>query len=192
MSVERGACRSPLSARLSTLRTARPNASSFPNSLCLQDDGFPRPVPVTPAFRDQFVVLGPNNAPIPCPPGAGNTCANVPYGTIDRTSTDALTIGGSLQATRDARLFDHGNRFTVGGSIDHSRTDFASSSTLGFVNPDLSVTVNPAIPGNGQIIHTLGNLGFIPVNLAAQSTYFGLYATDTFDLTSQLAATFGS
>jgi iron complex outermembrane receptor protein len=167
------------------------NASSFPNRLCLEDDGFPRPNPVTQAFRNQFVVLDQNNNPIPCPPGAGNTCANVPYGTIDRTSTDALTIGASLQATSDAKLFDHGNRFTVGGSIDHSRTDFTSSSTLGFINPDLSVAINPAIPGNGQIIHTLGNLGFIPVNLAAQNTYFGLYATDTFDVTAQLAVTLG-
>jgi iron complex outermembrane receptor protein len=167
------------------------NASSFPNKLCLEDDGFPRPSPVTTAFRNQFVVLDPNNNPIPCPPGAGNTCAGVPYGTIDRTNTATNTIGGSLQATNDAALFSHSNRFTIGGSLDHSRTDFTSSSTLGFINPDLSIVVNPAIPGNGQIIHTLGNIGFIPVNLAAQNTYFGLYATDTFDVTSQLAVTLG-
>ena len=167
------------------------NASSFPNRLCLEDDGFPRPSPVTLSFRNQFAVLDQSNNPIPCPPGAGNTCAAVPYGTLDRTNTGAVTIGGSLQATSDAKLFGRDNRFTVGGSIDHSRTDFTSSSTLGFINPDLSVTVNPAIPGNGQIIHTLGNLGFIPVNLAAQNTYLGLYATDTLDITSQLSATVG-
>ena len=166
-------------------------ASSFPNRLCLEDDGFPRPTPVTTAFRDQFVVLDRNNNPIPCPPGSGNTCAPVPYGTIDRTSTQATTIGASLQATNSAAIFGHGNRFAVGGSVDHSWTGFSSSSTLGFINPDLSVTVNPAIPGNGQIIHTLGNLGFIPVRLDAQSTYYGLYATDTFDITSQLALTVG-
>ena len=54
------------------------------------------------AFRNQFVVLDQNNNPIPCPPGAGNTCAGVPYGTLDRTNTDALTIGASAQATNDA------------------------------------------------------------------------------------------
>ena len=166
-------------------------ASSFPNRLCLEDDGFPRPTPVTPAFRNQFVVLDQNNNPIPCPPGAGNTCAPVPYGTLDRTNTDTTTIGASLQAASDAALFGHTNRFTVGGSIDHSWTSFSSSSTLGFINPDLSVTINPAIPGNGQIIHTLGNIGFIPVSLDAQSTYYGLYATDTFDITSQLSLTLG-
>ena len=167
------------------------NASSFPNKLCLEDDGFPRPVPVTAAFRDQFAVLDRNNNPIPCPPGSGNTCANVPYGTIDRTSTNTVTMGGSLQAVNDARIFGRDNRFTVGGSIDHSRTNFTSSSTLGFINPDLSVAINPAIPGNGQIIHTLGNLGFVPVNLDVRNTYFGLYATDTFDVTSQLSLTIG-
>jgi iron complex outermembrane receptor protein len=166
-------------------------ASSFPNRLCLEDDGFPRPTPVTPAFRNQFVVLDQNNNPIPCPPGAGNTCAPVPYGTIDRTNTDTTTLGASLQAASDAALFGHVNRFTVGGSIDHSWTSFSSSTTLGFINPDLSVTINPAIPGNGQIIHTLGNLGFVPVSLDAQNTYYGLYAIDTFDLTSQLSLTLG-
>jgi iron complex outermembrane receptor protein len=167
------------------------NASSFPNKLCLEDDGFPRPIPITTTFRNQFAVLDQNNNPIPCPPGVGNTCAPVPYGTIDRTNTDAVTIGASLQATNDAKVFGRDNRFTVGGSIDHSRTNFTASSTLGFINPDLSIVINPAIPGNGQIIHTLGNLGFVPVDLDAQNTYFGLYATDTFDITSQLSLTAG-
>jgi iron complex outermembrane receptor protein len=167
------------------------NSSSFPNKLCLEDDGFPRPTPVTAAFRNQFAVLDQNNNPIPCPPGVGNTCAPVPYGTLDRTFTDAVTAGASLQATNDARLFGHDNRFTVGGSIDHSWTRFSSNSTLAFINPDLSVVVNQAIPGNGQLIHTLGNIGFVPVNLDAQNTYLGFYATDTFDITSQLSVTLG-
>jgi iron complex outermembrane receptor protein len=166
-------------------------ASSFPNRLCLEDDGFPRPTPITPAFRNQFVVLDQNNNPIPCPPGSGNTCATTPYGTLDRTNADAKTVGGSLQATSTAPVFGHDNRFILGGSIDHSATSFTSSSTLGFINPDLSVTINPAIPGNGSIIHTLGNIGFIPVGLDAKSTYYGLYATDTFDITTQLSLTLG-
>ena len=35
------------------------------------------------------------------------------------------------------------------------------------------------------------NIGFIPVNLDAQNTYVGLYATDTFDITAQLSLTLG-
>ena len=168
------------------------NSSSYPNKLCLEDDGFPHPTPTPLAFRNQFVVLDQNNNPVPCPPGSGNTCAPVPYGTLDRTNTDSVTVGTSLQATNDARLFDHGNRFTIGASLDHSWTNFTSSSTLGIINPDLSITTYGAIPGLGQVIHTLGNLGFVPVDLDAQNTYYGLYLTDTFDITSQLSVTAGA
>ncbi len=133
-------------------------ASSFPTSLCLEDDGFARPVPFVGAaalaFRNQFVILDANNKPIPCPPGAGNTCAPVPYGTIDRTDTQSKTFGGSLQATNDDKIFGHGNHFVVGGSIDNGNSAFNANSTLGFISPDLSVGINPAIPGNGSIIHT--------------------------------------
>src|SRR6185503_191328 len=110
----------------------------------LEDDGFPRPNPITPAFRNQFVILDQNNNTIPCPPGAGNTCATVPYGTIDRTATDAVTTGLSLQATSTEKLFGHGNYFVLGGSIDHGAVNFNATSTLGFINPDLTVVVNPA------------------------------------------------
>jgi iron complex outermembrane receptor protein len=53
----------------------------------------------------------------------------------DRTLTDAVTAGASLQATSDAKLFGHDNRFIVGGSLDHSWTIFTSSSTLAFIQP---------------------------------------------------------
>lgn len=171
-------------------------SSSFANQLCLEDDGFPRPNPFTGApalaFRNQFVLLTPGGTTIPCPPGSGNTCAGVPYGTIDRTNTQADTVGGSLQATNDAQLFGHVNHFVAGGSIDHSRSTFNANSTLGYIFPDLNVGNNAAIPGNGQIVHTLGNIGFSPVDLNAKNTYYGLYAVDTFDITSQLSATAGA
>lgn len=103
------------------------NSSSFAGRLCLEDDGFPRPAPFTGAaalaFRNQFAILNAANQPIPCPPGAGNTCATVPYGTIDRTNTKSDTYGGSLQATNDDKIFGHGNHFVVGGSVDRGATN---------------------------------------------------------------------
>jgi iron complex outermembrane receptor protein len=167
------------------------NSSSFPNRLCLEDDGFPRPVPVTAAWRNQFAILDQNNNPIPCPPGSGNTCSPVPYGTVDRTFTDTWTVGGSAQASTDAKLFGHDNHFQAGGSIDHAWTNFSSSSELGYIYPNLFVGPNSAIPGSGAIIHTLGYVGYVPVDLDAQNTYLGLYATDTFDITTQLSLTIG-
>jgi iron complex outermembrane recepter protein len=167
------------------------NASSFPGFLCLEDDGFPRPNPITPAFRNQFVILDQNGKPIPCPPGVGNTCATVPYGTVDRTGTDTWTTGGSAQATSTQQVLGFNNYFTMGGSIDHGRTEFTSSSELGFIFPNLFIGPVPGIPGMGSIIHTLGNVGFIPVGLTATNTYYGVYATDTLDLTSALSVTGG-
>ncbi len=164
----------------------------FRGHLCLEDDGFPRPSPVTPAFRDQFAILDRNNNPIPCPPGSGNTCNPTPYGTIDRTANKATTLGASLQATSTENLLDHGNHFVVGGSIDHSNSIFTADSTLGFIDPDLTVTINPAIPGNGAIIHTLGGFGYGPINADSRNTYYGLYAVDTFDVDKRLSLTAGA
>jgi iron complex outermembrane receptor protein len=96
-------------------------------TLCLNDAGFPGLPKVNFQIRDA------NSNPVAF---AG---AAVPYGTVDRTSTDALTVGASLQFTNDAKLFGHGNYFTAGGSIDRSWIQFGANSELGFIFPDLSV-----------------------------------------------------
>ena len=53
-------------------RCSTSSSPQFINHLCLEDDGFPRPNPVTTAFHDQFAILDMNGNPIPCPPGSGN------------------------------------------------------------------------------------------------------------------------
>ncbi len=172
----------------------RCNASADPqfrNHLCLQDDGFPRPNPITAAFRDQFAVLDQNNNPIPCPPGAGNTCGTTPYGTLDRTADKNGTIGASLQATGTAPLLGHGNHFIAGASVDASTGEFTGSSELGTLNPALIVGIDPAIPGAGSTIHTLGGIGYAPIDANTSNNYYGVYALDTFDVTDRLAATAG-
>jgi iron complex outermembrane recepter protein len=155
------------------------------NTLCLEDDGFPNQP------KANFQILNANNQPINCPPGSGNTCAITPWGTVDRTRTNALTTGGTLQATNDDKIFGHDNYFTLGGSIDHSNIGFQANSELGYVFPDLSVGPNAAVPGTGQIIHTAANLGFSPVSLDAQNTYYGLYVNETLDVTTRLSLTAG-
>jgi iron complex outermembrane receptor protein len=162
------------------------NSSSFGGRLCLEDDGFPVPPGgKTPAFRNQFVVLDASNNPI-------TFQTNTPYGTVDRTSTNATTVGASLQATNDAQLFGHGNYFSVGSSIDHSRVAFGASSELGYIYPDLSISSNTGVAGTGSVIHTLANIGYSPVSLNARSTYYGFYATDVFDITPRLSANAGA
>jgi iron complex outermembrane recepter protein len=156
------------------------------NTLCLENDGFPTQP------QANFQILNANNQPINCPPGSGNTCATTPWGTVDRTGTKALTTGGTLQATNDDKILGHNNYFTIGGSIDHSKIGFQANSELGYIFPDLFVGPNAAVPGTGQIIHTAANLGFSPVSLDAQNTYYGIYANETFDVTARLSLTAGA
>ncbi len=188
---------------MSTATTATSSAAATPRSVSSQPAlpggrRLPAPEPVRrrrgAAFRNQFAILDQNNNPIPCPPGAGNTCAPVPYGTIDRTQHRRRTRSAArCRRTNDAKMFGHDNHFVVGGSIDHSASRFRRDQHSSASSSRTSrVGINPAIPGNGAIIHTLGNLGYGPVELNARNTYYGLYATDTFDITAQLSATAGA
>jgi iron complex outermembrane receptor protein len=153
-------------------------------TLCVQDGGFPDAGrPPEPAFQ----VLGQDGAPIPCPPTAA--CEDTPYGTLDRTRTAALSWGASAQATSTGRLLGLGNLFAAGASLDRSRVRFSASSTLAVVRPDLELGPDPAVPGTGQVIATAGAIAYNPVELNATTTYWGLYATDTLDLTRRLSAT---
>jgi iron complex outermembrane receptor protein len=174
-----------------TERCSNSASPQFRDHLCLQDDSFTPPDPVTTAFHDQFAILDQSNNPIDCPPGTGNTCNATPYGTIDRSANHATTLGGSLQAASTESLFGHGNNFLLGGSIDHSNGSFNADSTLGFINPDLTVAINRTIPGNGAIIHTLGGVAYGPVDTSTRNTYYGLYTLDTFDIDERLALTAG-
>ena len=151
----------------------------FDGTLCLDDDGFPGEPP------GNFQILNASNNPIPF---AGDT---IPYGSVDRTATDALVFGGSVQFANDAKLFGHGNSFVAGASVDHGRIKFNAGSELGFIFPDMFVGSNPAVPGTGSQIHTAGNIGYSPVMLDATNTYYGLYIRDTFDITKRLSVTVG-
>lgn len=109
---------------------------------------------------------------------------NSAIGEIDRNSTDSNSYGGSLQGTYTGQLFGHDNHFVVGTSVDHGKTNFQSSSELGTIDQNFFVT------GTGVFIDQ-PEADVTPVNLAATNTYVGVYATDTFDITSQLSLTAG-
>ncbi|ACL63017.1 TonB-dependent receptor [Methylobacterium nodulans] len=167
--------------------------SSFRGFLCFEDDGFsPAPGQTQAQFRNQFLILGPNGQPIPFRAG-------IPYGTHDTVRTEATGYGGTLQATNRDRVFDHANTFILGGSIDAASYTFKSASTLGVINPDLSVTTDPNNPTYGLIpglgtgpIRTAAALGVAPSQVIGSNLYMGLYALDTFDVTDQLSLTAGA
>ncbi|MBP32597.1 MULTISPECIES: TonB-dependent receptor [Methylobacterium] len=170
---------------------------SFRGFLCFQDDAFNVNAPPTSqvaarrAYANQFTIIGLNGQPIPFRSG-------VPYGTIDTTLNEATGYGGSLQAANHDKIFGLSNAFVIGGSVDAADYSFKSSSTLGAINPNLSVTTDPnnpyygTIPGLGTpFLRTAGALGIAPSSVQGSNLYLGLYATDTLDVTDRLSLTAG-
>jgi iron complex outermembrane recepter protein len=105
-------------------------------------------------------------------------------GSIDRTRTNAVTVGGTVQAATSDKLFGRENQFVVGASLDHGNVRFKASSELGTIGNDLFIT------GTGVIIAQPDG-AVAPVDLKTRNTYYGFYLTDTIDLTSRLSLTAG-
>jgi len=119
-------------------------------------------------------------------PAAGVLAAPAVLGEIDRTWTTTNSFGGSLQAASSEKLLGHGNNFTIGLSIDRGLVQFATTSELGTVNANQF----PLVQGVGIFIdQPSGDVA--PVGLGAATLYTGLYATDTFDVTSRFSITAG-
>jgi iron complex outermembrane receptor protein len=109
----------------------------------------------------------------------------VTIGENDFETINTLGVGGSLQATESTAIFGHDNQLSVGGSIDHASTNFQSSAELGTINSALQVSFSDLFvdtPENTPWTAT-------PVNLNATNSYYGLFGTDTFNITDDLALT---
>jgi iron complex outermembrane receptor protein len=142
---------------------AQPCGGAFPGDLCIGDANTP---------------INQNMAtPNTLPPDAF-------LGEIDRTRTATDSFGGSGQMASSDKLFGHDNHFVMGFSVDHGRTRFSGNSELGTIDQNLFVT------GTGIFIDQ-PDADITPVNLLANNTYVGLYATNTFDITPRLSVTAG-
>ena len=71
---------------------------------------WPTPFGAALNFRNQFAILDQNNASLPFTAGTF-------YGTVDRTFTDSISHGATLQVTGNAPLLGLGNYFTAGFSV---------------------------------------------------------------------------
>ena len=155
-----------------------PPGPQFSGDLCLDNSNFPE---VT--NGNAFVLLDQNGKPILFSPG-------VAYGTLDHTSIHATTFGTALQATDNDKIFEHDNFLTFGASVDRSLLSFSAKSVLGDIFPDLTIG-NGGFAGSGSIIETMGMIGYVPTYLTGTTTYYGVYALDTFSITPELALTAG-
>lgn len=150
----------------------------------------------------QRVVNG--NAPndLPCGDGSGLLCTDdgvsttlggrsIPaflggdpfaYAELDEQTTETNGYGASGQVVDTHRLFGHANHAVAGVSVDGAQTRFGASSFVGGITPTTRSFVGPGVviaePGVSQ-----------PVSVAVDDAYYGVFASDTLDLTRTLSVT---
>ena len=111
------------------------------------------------------------------------TGGGAPLGSLDQTSQNTDSFGGSAQAVEKAKLFGHGNQFLIGGSIDHGHVIYGASSGLGVIGPNFVVSsLDLPLTGPDDIS---------PRSLTTTNDYYGVYFSDTFDVSDRLAVTAG-
>ena len=105
-----------------------------------------------------------------------------PYSQLDETATDSNGFGVALQGTHRSEVFGRTNRLLVGASYDGGRTTFSARSSLG------ALTLDRDYLGPGTVI-SQGDGSITPVRLDASNDYYGVYASDTLDVTDRLSLT---
>ena len=137
-----------------------------PTLLCLDDDATP--------------LIDMSGAQVPSSVLGGG----IP-GELDNNSIDSRGLGGTLQGTWTQPLFDRDNHLVFGASLDHGNVNFNSTSQLGVIDP-----TTLGVSGLGVFIaQPDGSLG--PVSLNTTNSYYGIYASDTFNVTPAFALTVG-
>ncbi len=152
-------------------------------------------------YFQQIVVNG--NAPndFPCDDGSGLLCQDVgvpsttrgglpipdflnggPYSELDDQTTNTNGYGASLQASNTDDIFGRKNTFVAGLSFDGAQTEFDGTSYIGGLTPISRVFTTPS-----EVIDEPGNN--VPVRVAIENADYGVFATDTLQVTRRLAAT---
>jgi len=106
-----------------------------------------------------------------------------PLGSIDRTSQLANSFGFAGQAVNKSRLFGLPNQFLVGTSYDRGNVSYGASSTLGSFAPKFVV--------NSLGVVLVGPDELSPRSLTTINDYYGLYFSNTTDITDRFAFTVG-
>lgn len=121
-------------------------------------------------------------------PGGGGVATaalgGAPAGALNRTGTNSLGAGGTVQLVSRSGVFGRPLRAVVGASYDHGSTEFSGASELGAVTPDRTVV------GLGSRLDQRED-GIAPVRLRSTNTYWGFYGNATLDLTPRFSATLG-
>lgn len=108
---------------------------------------------------------------------------NEPFGVIDRINQKAESFGFNLQGVEKSDVFGMKNQIVVGTSYDRGNVRYGTSSEFGEIGRRY------VVKGSGIILDEPDD--FAGRDVDVNTEYFGLYFTDTLDLTDKLALTFG-
>lgn len=108
---------------------------------------------------------------------------NGPLGSIERINQDAESWGGSAQVAEKMQVFGRPNQFIVGVSYDHGKVAYSTSSELGTIGDRF------VVDGSGIIVVEPDDLE--PRRLNTENKYYGIYFSNTLDVTDALAVTVG-
>ena len=106
-----------------------------------------------------------------------------PLGSLERINQDAKSFGFSTQAVEKSQLFSRPNQFLVGVSYDHGKVRYDTSSEIGTIGDKFVIT------GSGIIVNAPDDL--LPRDLTSENDYYGVYLSNTLDVTDALSVTVG-
>ncbi len=104
------------------------------------------------------------------------------YSELDNQTTNTNGYGVSVQATDTQTVFGLKNHLVGGFSFDGAQTQFTGNSFIGGITTD-----SRAFLGPGVIIDEPGTNS--PVRVGVSDAYYGVFLTDTLNLTDRLAVT---
>jgi len=105
-----------------------------------------------------------------------------PYSDLDQQSTNTNGYGASVQVTNRDERFGHPNQLVAGFSFDGARILFSGSTQIGGLS-----LADRVFAGPGTTIDQADG-SIAPVRVGISNAYYGLFFTDTFDVTPELSA----
>jgi iron complex outermembrane recepter protein len=98
--------------------------------------------------------------------------------------------GAALQLTNSEPLLGHENQLTLGGALDYAATSYYTGAQIGVINAQLIVLPSNLIvdtPENSP--GAIANGDPVPVSVDSVNKNIGVFLTDTFNVTPDLALT---
>jgi iron complex outermembrane recepter protein len=111
-------------------------------------------------------------------------------GENDYELIQAWSHGAALQATHGAPMFGFDNRLTLGATVDFAATSFFTGAQIGIINSQLLVLPsNLYVDSPENSAGAIANGDPVPVSVDSRNKDIGVYLTDTFNVTADLAVT---